>query len=115
MTHTSPAAHRQGQNNGSVRRGVGPQEPDGRTIIMADEKLSYEQARAELTEVVAKLESGGVPLAESMQLWKRGEELAAHCQAELDGARRLIEEARRRTQAAVSDAGEQQGEDAPGR
>ncbi|AYW77286.1 exodeoxyribonuclease VII small subunit [Propionibacterium acidifaciens] len=65
---------------------------------MADEKPSYEQARAELAEVVARLESGGVPLAESMQLWKRGEELAAYCQAELDGARRLIDEARRTAQ-----------------
>lgn len=66
---------------------------------MADEKLSYEQARAELAEIVAKLESGGVPLAESMQLWKRGEELAARCQEELDDARRLIDEARQQTQA----------------
>ena len=72
---------------------------------MADEELSYEQARAELAEVVAKLESGGVPLAESMQLWKRGEELAAHCQAELDGARRLIDEARQQTQDAESQGG----------
>ncbi|MBE6477188.1 MAG: exodeoxyribonuclease VII small subunit [Propionibacteriaceae bacterium] len=65
---------------------------------MADEKPSYEQARAELAEIVAKLESGGVPLAESMQLWKRGEELAARCQEELDGARRLIDEARQQSQ-----------------
>ena len=68
---------------------------------MADEKPSYEQARAELAEVVARLESGGVPLAESMQLWKRGEELAAYCQAELDGARRLIDEAGRRSPTAA--------------
>ena len=58
---------------------------------MADEKPSYEQARAELAEVVARLESGGVPLAESMQLWKRGEELAAICQAHLDEAKAAVE------------------------
>lgn len=55
---------------------------------------SYEQARAELGEVVAKLESGRVPLAESMALWERGEELATICQSWLDGARAKVEAAR---------------------
>lgn len=41
---------------------------------MADEKLTYEAARDELVAVVAKLESGGASLADSMALWKRGEE-----------------------------------------
>ena len=52
-----------------------------------DAELTYEQARQQLAEVVTKLESGGVPLAESMQLWERGEQLAKICQAWLDGAR----------------------------
>ena len=38
--------------------------------------LGYEQARDELVEIVRKLESGSVPLSESMTLWERGEELA---------------------------------------
>ena len=42
-------------------------------------KLSYEEARDELVKTVATLESGGTTLAESMALWKRGEELAAIC------------------------------------
>ena len=37
------------------------------------------------------LESGGTTLAESMALWKRGEELAAICQAHLDEARAAVE------------------------
>lgn len=45
-------------------------------------------------EVVTKLESGGVPLAESMQLWERGEQLAAICQQWLDGAKAKVEAAR---------------------
>jgi exodeoxyribonuclease VII small subunit len=53
---------------------------------MADE-LSYEQARDELLSVVQRLEAGGVPLEESIQLWERGEELARICQRWLDGAR----------------------------
>ena len=58
--------------------------------------LSYEAAREELARVVQTLESGGVPLAESMALWERGEELAAICQTWLDGARAKIDAARAR-------------------
>lgn len=54
-------------------------------------ELSYEQARAELEEVVRRLEAGGVPLEESLALWERGEELAGICQNRLDGARRRLE------------------------
>ena len=54
-------------------------------------KLSYEEARDELAKTVATLESGGTTLAESMALWKRGEELAAICQAHLDEARAAVE------------------------
>lgn len=57
-------------------------------------KPSYEQARAELGEVVSKLESGRVPLAESMVLWERGEELARICQEWLDGAKAKVAAAR---------------------
>lgn len=47
---------------------------------------TYETARAELREIVAKLESGGQTLEESLALWERGEELADICQRWLDGA-----------------------------
>ena len=57
-------------------------------------QLTYEQAREELVEVVKKLESGGESLADSMALWKRGEELAKLCQGFLDGAREQVEQAR---------------------
>jgi exodeoxyribonuclease VII small subunit len=47
---------------------------------------SYEAARAELREIVGKLESGGQTLEESLTLWERGEQLADICQKWLDGA-----------------------------
>jgi exodeoxyribonuclease VII small subunit len=47
----------------------------------------YEQARDELTELVRRLEAGGLTLAESLALWERGEELAAICAEWLEGAR----------------------------
>jgi len=59
--------------------------------------LSYEQAREELMKVVQRLESGGVPLDESLALWERGEQLAATCQQWLDGAKAKIEAARATT------------------
>ncbi len=56
--------------------------------------LTYEQARDELVAVVAQLESGGVPLEQSLALWERGEALADRCQQELDGARERLDAAR---------------------
>lgn len=48
--------------------------------------LSYEEARQELVELVARLEGGQAGLEESMKLWQRGEALAAHCESWLDRA-----------------------------
>ncbi|GAB2457094.1 exodeoxyribonuclease VII small subunit [Jatrophihabitans fulvus] len=56
-------------------------------------EISYEQARAELREVVAKLEGGGQSLEESLALWERGEHLADVCQSWLDGAGQRLEKA----------------------
>lgn len=69
---------------------------------MTDEQPSYEDARRELADVVARLESGGVPLAESMALWERGELLAKTCQQWLDGAKAKVEAARAAAQSAQS-------------
>jgi exodeoxyribonuclease VII small subunit len=57
--------------------------------------LGYEQARDELVEIVRKLESGNLPLEDSLRLWERGEALAVRCQDWLAGARATIENARR--------------------
>jgi exodeoxyribonuclease VII small subunit len=60
------------------------------------ENISYEQARDELIVIVQRLESGDLPLEQSLALWERGEQLAAVCQAWLDGAKAKIEAARAR-------------------
>jgi len=52
--------------------------------------LTFEDSRAELEDVVRRLEAGGVTLEESLALWERGEELARTCQALLDGARARV-------------------------
>jgi exodeoxyribonuclease VII small subunit len=51
------------------------------------EALSYEQARDELASVVKRLEAGGLTLEQSLELWERGERLAAVCGQLLEGAR----------------------------
>jgi len=56
-------------------------------------ELGYEAARAELREVVSKLESGGQTLEESLALWERGEVLADTCQRWLDGASTRLDQA----------------------
>lgn len=53
----------------------------------AERTPSYEQAREELTEVVRRLETGGLTLEQSIELWERGERLAAICEEWLQGAR----------------------------
>jgi exodeoxyribonuclease VII small subunit len=52
--------------------------------------LSYEQARDELVDIVARLENGQAGLEESMDLWQRGEALATHCATWLDHAEARI-------------------------
>jgi exodeoxyribonuclease VII small subunit len=51
------------------------------------QRPAYEQARDELTELVKRLEAGGLTLEQSLQLWERGEQLAAICEEWLEGAR----------------------------
>ncbi|RPA65259.1 exodeoxyribonuclease VII small subunit [Gordonia oryzae] len=69
------------------------------------DELGYEQARDELTDVVATLERGGLDLDASLVLWERGEALADRCEAHLTGARERIE-------AVLNDGAELDGEDA---
>jgi exodeoxyribonuclease VII small subunit len=53
--------------------------------------MSFEDALRALEEVVRKLESGEVPLDDSITLYERGEQLRKHCQARLDAAQVRIE------------------------
>ncbi|HAM24382.1 MAG TPA: exodeoxyribonuclease VII small subunit [Actinobacteria bacterium] len=53
--------------------------------------LSYEDARDELTAIVAKLEGGQTSLEDSLTLWERGELLARVCQEYLAGAQARLD------------------------
>lgn len=54
-------------------------------------QLSFEDALRALEDVVRRLETGEVPLDESITLYERGEKLRTHCQARLDAAQARIE------------------------
>lgn len=53
--------------------------------------MSFEDALRALETVVRQLESGEVPLDQSIDLYERGEKLRLHCQARLDAAQARIE------------------------
>jgi len=50
------------------------------------EKLTYEEAYAELEGIVSALESGDQPLEEALALFERGQLLTRHCAELLDKA-----------------------------
>lgn len=52
---------------------------------------TYEQAFAELTTVVERLQSGDLPLEETISLFERGVSLSKECEAFLENAGRRIE------------------------
>lgn len=59
----------------------------------AVDTLSFEQARDELESIVRTLEDGNVSLQDSLELWERGEALAARCDALLGQAEKRLEAA----------------------
>ena len=59
---------------------------------------TFEQAQAELEQIVERLERGQAPLDEALKLWERGEELYTFCKAKLDAAEGRVEELARRAE-----------------
>ena len=57
----------------------------------AESPPSFEAALAELESLVATMEGGQLPLAESLAAYKRGAELLAYCQAALKDAQLQVE------------------------
>lgn len=63
-----------------------------RDMAVKTEKMSYEEALEELKQIVARLNEGKVTLDESLQLYKRGNELAAYCDKKLREVTQKISE-----------------------
>ncbi len=54
-------------------------------------KLSFEQALAELEELVAKMEEGNLPLDQMIAYFEKGTKLTAFCRGKLDKLEKKIE------------------------
>ena len=52
---------------------------------------SFETSLAELEQIVGKLESGDLPLEESLELFEKGIKLSRECRTRLTNAERRIE------------------------
>lgn len=61
-------------------------------MVNAVEKMSFEEALAELEEIVRDLESGKAPLDQSISAYERGTALKKHCEARLRDAQLKIEQ-----------------------
>ncbi|MEM7488891.1 MAG: exodeoxyribonuclease VII small subunit [Pseudomonadota bacterium] len=62
---------------------------------MADKKveaMSFEEAIAELEQVVNRLDSGDVSLEDSIKLYERGAALKTHCETKLKAAEEKVEQ-----------------------
>jgi exodeoxyribonuclease VII small subunit len=77
-----------------------PEAPPGPSTDSAPdiEALAFDQALTELQSVVGRLETGGLPLESSIELYERGVRLHAHCA-------RLLTKAELRVQRLVEGAG----------
>jgi len=66
---------------------------------------TFEQAQAELEQIVERLEQGQASLEEAIALWERGEQLYAFCREQLDAAQGKVEELARRVDQARPEPG----------
>lgn len=64
---------------------------------MTDQPLTFEEARDELEAIVRRLEDGSVSLQDCLDLWERGEKLAAYCDQLLGQAEQRLEAAKAQT------------------
>ena len=67
------------------------------------EKMNFEQAIRELTEIVGKIEQGQIPLQESIEQYEKGMTLIKHCREILQKAEKRIEK--------ISDSGNKKMQD----
>ena len=57
---------------------------------MSERQMTFEQRIQRLTEIVAELEKGSVPLADSLALFEEGTKLIAACSKQLDQAEQQV-------------------------
>ena len=71
---------------------------------MSEQEPTFEEAQAELEQIVGRLEQGQASLGDAIALWERGEQLYAFCRQRLDAAQGKVEELARRVEQAKPEA-----------
>ncbi len=61
------------------------------TRLAKNQPSSFEAAMTELERIVAEMESGQMPLAQSLAAYKHGAELLQYCQAALTDAQQQVQ------------------------
>ena len=56
------------------------------------EPINFEQALAELEQLVERMEQGDLPLEDALKQFERGVELTRHCQQALQDAEQKVEQ-----------------------
>ena len=82
------------------------------------ETPDFEQALAELEQLVETLEHGDLPLDEALRRFERGVELTRHCQSALKAAQQRVEILLRRNgepESVPFEAAPEASEESPGR
>ena len=59
-------------------------------IATEQASATFEEAMAELEELVARMEAGELPLEASVAAYQRGSELVKHCAAQLERVERQV-------------------------
>ncbi|WJY28430.1 exodeoxyribonuclease VII small subunit [Sporosarcina trichiuri] len=57
---------------------------------MENESMKFEDAMLQLEKIVQQLETGDVPLEDSITLYKKGMELSSFCQQKLQSAEKQL-------------------------
>ena len=63
----------------------------GKTVPADIAKMSFEEALAELEEIVSQLEDGSAKLDEAIEAYERGSQLKRHCETKLAEAKARVE------------------------
>lgn len=57
---------------------------------MSEKKMSFEEAVASLEEIIGKMESGNMPLEQSIEYFKKGTDLIKYCDDMLNKYEKMI-------------------------
>jgi len=70
---------------------IGAHVAESKSSVNKTDTLSFEQALARLTTLVEKLESGKLPLEESVAAFEEGVKLTRRCESLLDSAEQRLQ------------------------